>query len=75
MDLLTKYEHTPVLVAGTLRYTIQQWDDGRLVGGKQGGGGVRARGKQGGLLAQGRPLTAHACCWVGSNVSFNVRLW
>lgn len=31
MDLLTKYEHTPVLVAGTLRYTIVQWDDGRLV--------------------------------------------
>ncbi|KAL4434047.1 hypothetical protein ABPG75_000488 [Micractinium tetrahymenae] len=30
VDLLTKYEHTPVLVAGTLRYTIQQWDDGRL---------------------------------------------
>lgn len=30
MDLLTKYEHTPALVAGTLRYTIQQWDDGRL---------------------------------------------
>lgn len=31
VDLLTKYEHTPVLVAGTLRYTIVQWDDGRLV--------------------------------------------
>ena len=31
VDVLTKYEHTPVLVAGTLRYTIQQWDDGRLV--------------------------------------------
>ncbi|KAL4446838.1 hypothetical protein ABPG77_008082 [Micractinium sp. CCAP 211/92] len=30
VDLLTKYDHTPVLVAGTLRYTIQQWDDGRL---------------------------------------------
>ena len=32
MDVLTKYEHTPVVVAGVLRYTIQQWDDGRLVG-------------------------------------------
>jgi len=31
VDLLTKFEHTPVLVAGTLRYTIQQWDDARLV--------------------------------------------
>lgn len=31
VDALTKYEHTPVLVAGTLRYAIQHWDDGGLV--------------------------------------------
>jgi hypothetical protein len=38
VDVLTKCEHAPVLVAGTLRYTIQQWDDGRLVGGGEGAG-------------------------------------
>lgn len=31
VDSLNKYEHTPALVAELLRYSIAQWDDGRLV--------------------------------------------
>lgn len=45
VDVLTKYEHAPVLVAGTLRYTIQQWDDGRLVSALTACGEGRPAGK------------------------------
>lgn len=31
IDALNKYEHTPPLVAELLRYSVAQWDDGRLV--------------------------------------------
>ena len=50
VDVLTKYEHTPGLVAGTLRYTIQQWDDGCLV--RAGAGSGRAAGRQAGAGQQ-----------------------
>lgn len=30
VDVLNKYEHTPAVVAETLRYSIRQFDDGRL---------------------------------------------
>lgn len=31
VDALNKFEHTPPLVAELLRYSVAQWDDGRLV--------------------------------------------
>jgi hypothetical protein len=31
VDLLTKHEHTPAVVAGTLRYAVQQHDNPGLV--------------------------------------------
>ena len=68
VDVLTKYEHTPVVVAGVLRYTIQQWDDGRLVGGgggarggRVGGGGTGSGGARVWDMAQPpRPLVLEA---------------
>ena len=30
VDLLNQYEHTPVMVAEMLRYSVAEWDDGRL---------------------------------------------
>ncbi|WPT11640.1 Condensin complex subunit 1 [Picochlorum sp. SENEW3] len=30
VDLLSQYEHTPAMVAEMLRYSVSEWDDGRL---------------------------------------------
>ncbi len=30
VDLLNQYDHTPVMVAEMLRYSVAEWDDGRL---------------------------------------------
>ncbi|KAI8101453.1 hypothetical protein M9435_001559 [Picochlorum sp. BPE23] len=30
VDLLNQYEHTPAMVAEMLRYSVSEWDDGRL---------------------------------------------